>query len=229
MVWFLVLLAIGVVIAVLVRISAVRRPGAWIDRPPPAPGPAPAGDAARPGPRARPADLGRPNPEGRWFGRSAVVVEDSATIQRLVAMVLVPEGLDLLRAGDMQAARRQLAGLHPDLLIADRDVWLAGGGPGQGTVTDPGAAPVILLAGRQAGPPAAEGPGVLAVVGKPFDSAELLEAVERALARIEKRPVCPVCGDPAGDEPIRCPACGRAHHPECWTLNDGCGQCNRSA
>ena len=36
---------------------------------------------------------------------------------------------------------------------------------------------------------------------------------------------CAVCLDELKGSSRSCPACGAVHHPECWTLNDGCGAC----
>ncbi len=36
---------------------------------------------------------------------------------------------------------------------------------------------------------------------------------------------CAVCSDELSGSSRSCPACGAVHHPECWTLNDGCGAC----
>lgn len=39
------------------------------------------------------------------------------------------------------------------------------------------------------------------------------------------KPVCPVCNDAIEGESTVCPWCHAAHHPECFSLNDGCGEC----
>lgn len=47
-------------------------------------------------------------------------------------------------------------------------------------------------------------------------------ALEGAELRELPDAACPVCREPAGREPQRCPGCGVPHHPECWRYNGGC-------
>ncbi len=216
--WFLIAVTLGVVIYVVATLLRARRPRTDLGRHlPPVAGPAEA-----PPRQASPPRRTRPNPAGRFSGLSAMVIEDSATIQRLVEMVLAPEGLELRSARDYRSARLGLVGQRADLLIVDHDLWRAEASP------DSGGAPVVLLRGKGNDRADDGGPGVVAVISKPFDSEDLIEAVERALATSPIQVLCPVCGHPAGEEPIACQTCGAAHHAECWTLNDGCGRCGQA-
>ena len=85
--------------------------------------------------------------------------------------------------------------------------------------------PVILLTGPEPDVQRAKRYGVQATVPKPFESEELLLAVEEARTAAASRPVCPVCNDTIEGESATCPWCKAPHHPECFALNDGCGKC----
>ena len=189
----------------------------------------------------------RAAPPPRPRGRRALAVEGSRTVARALELVLAPEGfeLEVAETADevdraLDAARPEVILLDPDLLGAEARGRLARRLKQDGRLQG---VPVVLLGETCENLWPLE---PVATLARPFESQELLRVVGSAalvgLAHApapEARdveapacpvcPVCPVCNDEIEVVPARCAACGRAHHPECLELNDGCGACGAKA
>jgi len=143
-------------------------------------------------------------------------------------MVLEPTGIGVVEAPNQLLALQALTEQSIDLVLLDSDFDPQGGRTfidhlrSQADTRD---IPVILLAGleRKDSIDASAAAGILV---KPFDSQELIDRIEQALA--SSKPVCPVCTHPVDDHGKTCPSCYSVHHTECWKLYDGCGKCQYS-
>lgn len=62
------------------------------------------------------------------------------------------------------------------------------------------------------------------VLGESGDAAESgpVRVVGSDLAAGGEAAFCPVCGDPVGEEPVRCLRCSTPHHGECWDYVGAC-------
>ena len=157
-----------------------------------------------------------------------LVADDSRTIQNLVSMVLRPEGYGITPVMSGTEAWQQILTKKPALVIAEENLpGLDGYQLAEKLRYEPATRdlPVVLLTGPQPDVQRAKRFGVHATVPKPFESEELLLAVQEALAAAAVKPTCPVCNDIIEGEPTVCPWCKAVHHPECFALNDGCGKC----
>ncbi|HOX43651.1 MAG TPA: hypothetical protein PK668_08635 [Myxococcota bacterium] len=230
----------GLILVLLIGFAVFRLVRWWIQRelgkaPRPALGEEGA-PAVRPGPVAA-----VPPPPARE--RLALAVEGSLTVAKALELVLGPEGFEVrcVETPDevdraLDAARPEVILLDPDLLGAEARGRLARRLKQDGRLQG---VPVVLIGET------AENLWPLEPVTqlpRPFESQELVHVVSsaalvgranaprvehpaQAAAAAVEAPVCPVCSDEIEGAPTRCPACGRAHHPECWKLNDGCGSC----
>ncbi len=121
-----------------------------------------------------------PNTSGRFFGHSALLVEDNDRLRRVLEMTLAEIGLEVTSADSGDSARELLAtGPCPTLLFSD--------------IRMPGALNGVQLAqwARQHCPGllvllqtgyAEQGALEFAVLRKPFTAEELVEAIEAVLA-----------------------------------------------
>jgi CheY-like chemotaxis protein len=184
----------------------------------------------------------RPIPPPPARERLALAVEASLTVHKAMELVLGPEGFEVRAVETADELDRALGAARPDVILLDPDLLgaEARGRLGRRLKQDGRlqGVPVVLVGetGENLWPlePVAQVP-------RPFESQELLHVVSSAAlvgranaprgerpapaAQAEEASVCPVCGDGIEEVPARCPACGRAHHPECLELNDGCGAC----
>ena len=178
---------------------------------------------------SRPPAPPRPQPPPPPVTKGMVLVaDDSQTIQNLVSMVLRPEGYGIAPVMSGTEAWQQILVNQPVLVIAEENLpGLDGYQLAEKIRFDPATRylPVILLTGPEPDVQRAKRYGVQATIPKPFESEELLLAVEAARTAAAVKPVCPVCNDIIEGESAACPWCKAPHHPECFALNDGCGKC----
>jgi CheY-like chemotaxis protein len=170
----------------------------------------------------------RPEPPPPVTKGAVLVADDSQTIQNLVSMLLRPEGYGITPVMSGTEAWQQILVKKPVLVIAEEDLpGLDGYQLAEKIRYEPATRdlPVVLLTGPNPDVQRAKRFGVHATVPKPFESDELLLAVDEALATAAEKPTCPVCNDVIEGESVVCPWCHAAHHPECFALNDGCGKC----
>jgi CheY-like chemotaxis protein len=118
-----------------------------------------------------------------------LLADDSVTIQRVVNLTFADEGIDVITVGDGEAALREIAAAHPDIVLADVHM------PGPSgyeicsllrAVEATSKIPVILLVGsfEQFDPEEAERAGADAFVTKPFQPIrQLVDQVKELLAR----------------------------------------------
>ena len=119
-----------------------------------------------------------------------LVVDDDATIRRLLCAALEGAGYEATCAGDGEEALRLLRGpperrLRPDAIVLDLSM------PGVSGMAFARRyrrmrlirAPIIVLSGDADAAERAEEMGAVAMIGKPFDVDALLMAVGRAVAR----------------------------------------------
>ena len=118
-----------------------------------------------------------------------LLADDSVTIQRVVNLTFADEGIDVITVGDGEAALREIAAVHPDIVLADVHM------PGPSGyeicsllrgVEETSKIPVILLVGsfEQFDPEEAERAGADAFVTKPFQPIrQLVDQVKELLAR----------------------------------------------
>ena len=118
-----------------------------------------------------------------------LLADDSLTIQRVVNLTFADEGIDVITVGDGDAALREIANSHPDIVLADVHM------PGPSGyeicsllrgIEETARIPVILLVGsfEQFDPEEAERAGADAFVTKPFQSIrQLVDQVRELLSR----------------------------------------------
>ena len=121
-----------------------------------------------------------PNQQGRFFGHSALLVEDNERLRRVLELSLAEIGFEVSSAANGDAARQLLEqGNRPDLLFSDirmpgqlNGVQLAGW-----TVAHRPGTRVLLQTGY-----AEENAGEFAVLRKPFTAEELIAAIAAVFA-----------------------------------------------
>jgi CheY-like chemotaxis protein len=190
---------------------------------PGAPRPDPLEEFSRPPPPPRPEPPPPPVTKGM-----VLVADDSQTIQNVVSMVLRPEGYGITPVMSGTEAWQQILVKKPVLVIAEENLpGLDGYQLAEKIRYEPATRdlPVVILTGPEPDVQRAKRYGVQAAIPKPFESEELLLAVEEAQTAAAIKPNCPVCNDTIDGESAACPWCKAAHHPECFALNDGCGKC----
>jgi len=123
-------------------------------------------------------------PDGGRPARRVVVAEDEAIIRLDVVEILREAGFDVVgEAGDGQAAVALVEETRPDLVVMDVKMPVLDGISAAAKIGN--RAPVVLLTAfsqRELVDRATEA-GAMAYVVKPFSAADLLPAVEVALAR----------------------------------------------
>ena len=123
-------------------------------------------------------------PDGGRPARRVVVAEDEAIIRLDVVEILGEAGFDVVgEAGDGQAAVALVEETRPDLVVMDVKMPVLDGISAAAKIGN--RAPVVLLTAfsqRELVDRATEA-GAMAYVVKPFSAADLLPAVEVALAR----------------------------------------------
>ncbi len=176
-----------------------------------------------------------PPTTGSLADRRILVADDSKTVRRMITMLLEPEGAEVQRASSGSATWLLLQQQRFDLLLVDESLPEINGYRIQEKIQhDPGVdyVPTILLTPQKgpSEPQRVASLGIRHTISKPFDSEQLIETISLALedraATAPASPACPVCEHPVEQGVERCPACGAVHHPECWQLNDGCGNCD---
>ena len=201
----------------------------------------------------KPQAVKRLNPHSLLAGMRVLVADDSKTIRKALTSLLEPEGITVRRTGSGEGAWQSLRHERLDLLlIEERLPDMSAYEVLQRMRQDKGVPnlPAILLHSQDMlEDPLQADEYATAVLRKPFSSQELLTAVHEAreagqslreqepseqgrdeilLAAVDS-PSCPVCEHPVEDQLKRCSRCGASHHPECWILNDGCGNCDEEA
>jgi CheY-like chemotaxis protein len=118
-----------------------------------------------------------------------LVADDNSNIQRMVALALKDQGIDVVAVGNGEAAVRKISDIHPDLVLADVFMPVRNGYEVcQYVKTDPKLAhiPVILLVGAfdPLDEQEAQRVGADGVLKKPFVPPDpLISMVKSALAR----------------------------------------------
>ncbi len=125
-----------------------------------------------------------------------LVVDDSATIRRVVGSVLARAGYDVSTAESGERAVADIAGFQPELLLLDSRLPGLSGLPMLKALSEtPGAEslPIVLMCAR--GEPLARSDanlrtvGVVDVITKPFSPEALLAVVHHSLEKHGRRPV----------------------------------------
>jgi response regulator NasT len=142
----------------------------------------PSADPARdPSPPAVPGAAGR---------RRVVVAEDESLIRLDLVEMLRDEGYDVVgEAGDGAAAVRLAAELRPDLVILDVRMPVLDGISAAERIVAERIAPVLVLTAfsQREVVARARDAGAMAYLVKPFGPADLVPAIEMALARHDER------------------------------------------
>ena len=133
---------------------------------------------------AQPAESARPR---------VLLVEDDETIRRLVTLLLLDDGFDVVTAPDGKVGLTRAAEYPPDVILLDMDMPVVNGWQfADAYRATPGPhAPIVVFTASGRSATASEAVGAAATVDKPFDAQRLSEIV-RALARTAQR------GEPAG-------------------------------
>jgi CheY-like chemotaxis protein len=116
-----------------------------------------------------------------------LVVEDTATVRRLLAEVLGLDGVEVTAVGDGRAALAAFPVVRPDLVLTDVEMPVLDGLSLTRELRDRGAdVPVVVLTGRDdpATRRAAAEAGADAFLAKPFGLAELRETVWERLPAV---------------------------------------------
>jgi DNA-binding response OmpR family regulator len=111
-----------------------------------------------------------------------MVIDDDEGVREALGLALGSEGYDVEYARDGREGLEKLARRAADLVIVDmRMPELDGGTFCRSYAEDGGASPVILMSARTGREIAADLPGVVEAVTKPFDLEYLLELVARLI------------------------------------------------
>lgn len=113
-----------------------------------------------------------------------LVVDDEPAIQRLISALLKTEGYEVRTARDGQEALNLLQDWEPDLIVLDLMMPVMDGRAFRAAQLqlDPATTvPLIVLTAHRTDHGAADGLGAAAVLTKPFEIDELIEAVDRSL------------------------------------------------
>ena len=116
--------------------------------------------------------------------KTILVVDDEPAILDLLTMILDDEGYDVLPAGDGMTALEVLSGTAVSLVIADVMMPRLGGVDlvrAMRARKDLQTVPAILVSAADR--PSVDGLGDCVFLPKPFDVAELLDAVHHAVSR----------------------------------------------
>lgn len=175
--------------------AAPEAPGAVVEAPaaeaptpvtePAPPAPAAAAPAATPAPEPLPA----PAPDRATVaptGRRVVVAEDEALIRLDVVETLTEAGFQVVgEAGDGETAVALATQLKPDVVVMDIKMPILDGISAASRIGKARVAPVVLLTAFSQAElvERARDAGAMAYVVKPFTPAELLPAIEIAIAR----------------------------------------------
>ncbi len=158
-----------------------------------------------------------------------LVADSSKTIRQAVRMLLQTEGYGILEAETGSEAWKILKKGQPGLVIAYTKLSTMNGYQlAEKALSDSDTRDIPMILTRGGGPQGRDVSkleNVRSVISRPFESQELMEAVEQTFSAVAEIPVCPVCEITVDGEYTTCPACGAIHHPECFVLNDGCGRC----
>jgi len=133
-----------------------------------------------------------------------LVVDDSATIQKVVELILSRSGVKLVQARSGEEALRKARESKPDLMLVDHSMPDSTGQQLCAEVRqDPGLkdVPIILMAAalEPIDEAAARGAGASDVVAKPFESQALIDKVKQLLAA----PIAPAATpQPAMDDEV---------------------------
>ncbi|MFA9440326.1 sigma 54-interacting transcriptional regulator [Uliginosibacterium sp. sgz301328] len=123
-----------------------------------------------------------------------LLVDDDPDLLRLLTIRLKASGFDITTAEHAEAALAQLAGSRPDLLVTDlRMPGMDGMALFEAVRQSHPSLPVIVLTAHGNIPEAVEATrrGVFGYLTKPYDAAELIEQIQRAIG----------LAGPAADEP----------------------------
>jgi CheY-like chemotaxis protein len=111
-----------------------------------------------------------------------MVIDDDKGVREALGLALGSEGYDVLYAKDGREGLESLARSAADLIIVDmRMPEIDGGNFCRSYAEAGGTSPVILMSARAGRDVAADLPGVVEVVTKPFDIEYLLELVARLI------------------------------------------------
>ena len=108
-----------------------------------------------------------------------LVVEDDETIRRLVTLLLLDDGWDVVTAPDGKVGLERAAEYPPDVILLDMDMPVVNGwqfADSYRAAPGPHAPIVVFTAGGRA-VAAGEAVGAAEVVEKPFDAQRLCEVV----------------------------------------------------
>jgi two-component system response regulator MprA len=114
--------------------------------------------------------------------RRVMVIDDDEAVREALGLALGSEGYDVQYARDGREGLELLARRAADLIIVDmRMPEVDGGNFCRSYAKDGGTSPVILMTARAGREIAADLPGVVEAVTKPFDLEYLLEMVARLI------------------------------------------------
>lgn len=130
-----------------------------------------------------PAHIGVPMGEDPTVGKRILVIDDDDTIRELIVMALSDEGYDTAVACHGAEALAQLSRASADLILLDMRMPVMDGWEfARAYLETPGPhAPVLVLTAGRSAAEAATAIGAAGHLAKPFELADLLGAVTRAL------------------------------------------------
>lgn len=113
---------------------------------------------------------------------TVLVIEDDATLRRVIQLALTREGYDVVIAANGRQALTRISERRPDLILLDLHLPVMDGGEALAELRAQGLAiPVVLMTSRFAIRDAADQHQPDGVLGKPFDLDELRDVVARFL------------------------------------------------